>query len=206
MTCSLFKIWPHPVPYAEACVYMDETVRKIRSGQEGESIWALEHPSVYTYGSRTSPEELERLRHHTSYPIEPTSRGGKITFHGKGQRVIYPMLDLRHRKISIHEYIDMCTQWMISVLDILGIQGDYHPSHAGIWTSKGKVISMGMRVWQGITFHGLALNMDMDLSLFRNISLCGLPGTTVTSLKEMGCDVSLEKIDSLLQEFCPFLS
>ena len=185
---------------------MKETVGKIRSGQESEKIWILEHPSVYTYGSRTSPEELEILSRHTSYPIEPTSRGGKITFHGEGQRVIYPMLDLRYRGISIHEYIDVCAQWMISVLDTLGIHGAYNPSHAGIWTSKGKVISMGMRVWQGITFHGLALNIDMDLSLFQNISLCGLPGSTVTSLKEMGCDASLEKIDSLLQALCPFLS
>jgi lipoyl(octanoyl) transferase len=144
----------------------------------------------------------EKIFHHNvpSNDLTPlviaANRGGKMTFHGPGQRIIYPLLNLYRRQWSLEHYINLCAQWLIHTLTSFSIPAFY--LHQGIWTEKGKIASIGIQVQSGITLHGMALNVSCDLLPFQNISPCGLKNTSMTSIHALDRNVSVSEIDTQL--------
>lgn len=199
----MITIFQTPVLYEQALQMMDDLVTGIKNKTEAEAIWFLEHPPVYTFGRRTPISDICAAKA-LNIPVISSPRGGKMTYHGPGQRIIYMMIDLKKRKLSVHDYISLCYQWIINGLKELGIYA-YGGSakEIGIWTDKGKIAAFGLRVQAGITSHGIALNMWVDLQPFKKISPCGLSGEHITSIHHMG--FSSEIIDQSLIAFCPFL-
>lgn len=182
---------------------MAQAVLSLAQGVGREELWFLEHPAVYTYGPRTDPLQIQRAQK-TGIPVVATARGGQLTFHGLGQRVLYGMLHLRMRSLSMQAYVFLLEQWILDTLAVLAVRGFRSPPHTGVWTEIGKIAALGIHVSSGITSHGVALNIDCDLQPFREISPCGLSGMNVTSLQVMGIRTSKEEVDAILCKTCPW--
>jgi lipoyl(octanoyl) transferase len=189
------------VPYLEAVATMEARVADIVAGRKEEAVWFLEHPSLYTAGVSASPEEIAEAKR---FPVYETGRGGRMTYHGPGQRVIYVMCDLRQRNFDVHAHVKRLEEWIIRVLGRLGVKGERREGRIGIWVtadgSEAKIAAIGVRVRRGVTYHGLSLNVAPDLSAFDGIVPCGIRAFGVTSLKKMGIDILMDRIDSLFKE------
>lgn len=183
---------------------MEEQVSAILAGQPAEGIWLLEHPNLYTAGTSAIPEELLDSR----YPVFPSGRGGHYTWHGPGQRVVYVMLDIRSRGISIHEFVHGLEGWGIAALAELGLPAFRREGHIGIWVGtpgqEEKIGAIGVRVRRGITFHGMAINVAPDLASFSGIIPCGIKDRGVTSLAACGIPDSMANLDTALRQTCPW--
>lgn len=195
---------PALVPYPEALAIMDRRVAEIRAGTASEMIWLLQHPPLYTAG--TSADDADLLEP-GRFPVYRAGRGGQYTYHGPGQRVIYAMLDLHRRRLDVRAYVWALESWIIGALAILGVHGERRPGRTGVWVARGagreeKIAAIGVRVRRWVTLHGIALNVDPDLSHFAAIVPCGLsdPGLGVTSLAALGHPASLAAVDAALQE------
>ncbi len=163
-----------------------------------ELILITEHFPVYTCGRRTKPEDKPFW---SGIPVVDIERGGELTYHGPGQIVGYPILDLNARKLSIPQYLRKLEQALIDVLKVYGIEGRYRQECcAGVWSappsggSDKKLVSIGIAVRRWVTFHGFALNIDCDLTPFRQSKPCGMSGNQMTSLKELGYNVNKEEL------------
>ena len=189
-----------PVPYETAVFQMHQWREKILQTDEEELCWFLEHPHIYTRGQRTLPEELFTL----PAPMLLTPRGGKATYHGPGQRICYLMIDLKKRKLSLHEYIAFLENWILNVLMKLGINAKKDPQIIGIFVENAKIASIGIHVKKSVTTHGFSLNNDPELCYFNHIVACGIKNKSVTSLKKLGISVSVPQIDALFYQTCPF--
>jgi lipoyl(octanoyl) transferase len=183
---------------------MNRYVEAIKKGTQSEAWWLIEHDPVYTYGPRTDPEQVKDLLRRVCIPVIPTLRGGKLTYHGPGQRMIYGMIDLKMRKTSIQDYVSLVETWVITTLRALSVESYRVPPHTGIWTSKGKVASIGVHISSGITSYGVCLNMACDLTPFIYIQPCGLSSDHITSLKGLGFSFSWQEVDQALIRMCPF--
>jgi len=193
---------PAPVPYAEAVAAMNAHVDAMLAGLAAERIWLLEHPSVYTMGLSAQAADLVRP---AGIPVVRTSRGGQITYHGPGQRVIYPMLDLPRRGLDIRCYVDRLEGWMIAALARLGVAADRRPGRVGLWVPGAgghddKLVAIGVRVRRGISLHGAAINRNLDLAPFDGIVPCGIREHGVTSLHRLGVAASPEDLDQALKD------
>lgn len=189
-----------PVGYEQALALMEQRVAAIRTGQARELLWLLEHPPLYTAGTSAQPEDLLAPR----FPVYKTGRGGQYTYHGPGQRVGYVMLDLKSRQKApdIKHYVWQLEEWIIQALAHLGVTGERRAGRVGIWvvTERGeeKIAALGVRVRHWVTFHGISINLNPDLSHFTGIVPCGISQHGVTSLAQLGVAVDMAALDQAL--------
>lgn len=181
---------------------LEKVERLVHKTDEPESIIVCQHPPVFTLGQRRNLDGLllprEHIRSH-GIDIVETERGGDITFHGPGQLVVYPLIRLRQRKLSVVEYIHMLEDIMLFTTGKCGVYANRDERNRGIWVGDAKLGSIGIRVRHGVTFHGLALNVSIDLAPFSYIRPCGLTGVGVTSLTdELGKDVRIEMVKDIM--------
>jgi len=152
-----------------------------RDADTADELWLLEHPPVYTLGLAADAAQASRIA--SSIPVVKTERGGEITYHGPGQAVLYTLVDLARRGIKVKQFVRLLEQ---SVIDLLDGRGERKPGAPGIYVEGAKVAALGIRVSRGCAFHGMALNVDMDLAPFAAIDPCGYPGMRVTQTRELG--------------------
>lgn len=157
-----------------------------RSADTPDELWLLEHPPVYTQGQAGKPEHLIAA---TDIPVVPIDRGGQITYHGPGQLVAYVLIDLRRRGYGIRELVTRLEQAVIDLLDAQGVTAIRQSGAPGVYVEGAKIAALGLRVKHGCTYHGLALNVDMDLSPFAAINPCGYPGLAVTQCRDWGLEM-----------------
>jgi lipoyl(octanoyl) transferase len=162
-----------------------------------DELWLLEHPPVYTQGQAGKPEHLIAT---TDIPVVPIDRGGQITYHGPGQVVAYVLVDLRRRGYGIRELVTRLEQAVIDLLASQGIGAARQAGAPGVYVDSAKIAALGLRVKHGCTYHGLALNVDMDLRPFAAINPCGYPGMAVTDCRTLGVDWSPEAAAHALAE------
>src|ERR1700761_3906681 len=195
-----WKISDLPVAYPEALAEMEARAAAIAEGSAGEMVWLLEHPSIYTAGTSAQDSDLLDAR----FPVYRTGRGGQFTYHGPGQRVGYAMLDLKRRKPDVRAYVRDLEQWLIEALAEFNVKGERREGRVGIWVSRGmredKIAALGVRIKRWVTFHGVALNVDPDLSHFGGIVPCGVSQHGVTSLADLGILVSMADVDVALKQ------
>lgn len=192
------------VDYDRALDVMARRTEAIRDGRANELIWLLEHPPLYTAGTGAKEEDLLNAG---ALPVYRTNRGGQFTYHGPGQRVAYIMLDLETRGRDIRGLITNLEQWLIATLAAFNITGETRRDRVGIWVrrpSKGeavedKIAAIGLRVSRWVSSHGIALNVDPDLSQFGGIVPCGIREHGVTSLADLGLPVTLYDVDVALR-------
>ena len=189
-----------PVPYPVALAEMEARATAIAEGTAGELVWLLEHPPVYTAGTSARDEDLLDAR----FPVFHTGRGGQFTYHGPGQRVGYVMLNLKQRKPDVRAYVHDLEQWLIETLALLGVKGERREGRVGIWVARGlredKIAALGVRIRRWVTFHGVSLNVDPDLTHFSGIVPCGVTQHGVTSLADLGIVVSTSDVDVALKQ------
>ena len=187
-------------PYADAVAEMERHVAAIASDDEAERVWLVEHPPLYTAGTSAKPADLIDA---DRFPVFETGRGGQYTYHGPGQRVAYVMLNLAQRGGDVRAFVATLEQWLINTLAKFGIQGERREDRVGIWVRHGKdeskIAALGIRVRRGITFHGVSLNVDPDLSHFNGIVPCGVSEHGVTSLAALGVQASMSEVDVALR-------
>jgi len=179
------------VEYASTWEAMRAFTKERQEGTPDE-LWLLEHPPVYTVGQGASPPRLG-----SSIPVLKTDRGGDITYHGPGQAVIYTLVDLARRSIKVKRFVWLLEQ---AVIDLLGGRAERKPGAPGVYVDGAKIAALGIRVVRGRAYHGLALNVDMDLAPFAAIDPCGYPGLRVTRMKDLGFSDSVERAGSRLSE------
>ena len=188
------------IEYNYAVKFMEERVRLISAGLADELAWLLEHPPLYTAGIGTSDIEVIEKR----FPVYKTGRGGKCTYHGPGQRVIYLMLNLKKRsKCDIKLYIKNLSDWIINALKHFDILGEFREDRVGIWVNNNgieeKIAAFGIRVRKWVTYHGAAINVSPDLSHYRGIIPCGLQNYGISSMKKLGIETSISGLDNVLK-------
>ncbi len=202
-----WRIADHPVPYPDAVAEMEARVAAIRADGAPELVWLLEHPPLYTAGTSALAEDLlEPAR----FPVYSSGRGGQFTYHGPGQRVAYVMLDLNRRGPDVRRFVCALETWLIRTLAHFNIKGETREGRVGIWVDRGpyggrpgqedKIAALGVRVRRWVTFHGIALNVEPDLSHFSGIVPCGLRGHGVTSVHALGHLVTMPEVDAALME------
>jgi lipoyl(octanoyl) transferase len=193
------------IPYPAALHWMDLRVKAIQQGKAPECVWLLEHPPLYTKG--TSGKDTDILTS-AKHPVFETGRGGQVTYHGPGQCIAYVMVDLKPRYLDIRKYVYELEEWIIQTLKRFNINGERRQGRIGIWVDKNgadhKIAAIGVRVQKWVTSHGIAINVNPDLSAYDNIIPCGLKQYGVTSLADLGMNVSLEAVDDVLRETFPF--
>lgn len=197
-----------PVAYPDALSAMEARASAIRDGDAREQIWLLEHPPLYTAGTSADPAELLDPR----FPVFDAGRGGRYTYHGPGQRVVYVQLDLAQRGRDVRAYVHALEGWAIAVLGDFGVAARRADGRIGIWCNDGqgreaKVGAIGVRVRRWVTLHGLSINVAPDLSHFSGIVPCGIAEFPVTSLKALGVAATMADVDAaLLRHRGAFLS
>jgi lipoyl(octanoyl) transferase len=189
-----------PVPYPAALQAMQERVAAIRAGTAGELVWLLEHPPTYTAGTSARPEDLKEAR----FPTYEAGRGGQWTYHGPGQVTGYVMLDLNRRGRDVRAYVHRLEEWLILTLDRFGVRGERRDGRVGIWVAdrmsgrEDKIAAIGVRVTRWVTWHGVALNVEPDLSHFGGIVPCGISQHGVTSLHALGVPATMAEAQAAL--------
>ena len=195
-----WKISDHPIPYPEALAQMEARAAAIAEGVAGEQIWLLEHPPIYTAGTSAKDSDLLEAR----FPVYRTGRGGQFTYHGPGQRIGYAMLDLKTRKPDVRAYVRDLEQWLIETLAQFNVKGERREGRVGIWVQRGlredKIAALGVRIKRWVTLHGVALNVEPDLTHFTGIVPCGVTAHGVTSLADLGIAVSMADVDVALKQ------
>jgi lipoyl(octanoyl) transferase len=194
------------VPYLEAVAAMEARVADIAAGRAPELVWLLEHPPLYTSGTSGKAQDLLDPR----FPIFDTGRGGQLTYHGPGQRVAYVMLDLKRRRPDVRAYVAGLEQWIIQTLAALNVRGERREDRVGVWVARpdkgqgfeDKIAAIGVRLRRWVSFHGIAINVEPDLSHFDAIVPCGVadPRYGVTSLIDLGHPVTTADVDVALRQ------
>ena len=191
-------------PYAAAVERMEMEVAAIAGGEARELVWLVEHPPLYTAGTSAKAADLVQP---DRFPVHATGRGGQYTYHGPGQRVAYVMLDLRQRGNDVRAFVAGLEKVIIGTLLKFGIAGETREDRVGVWVRRGneredKIAAIGIRVRRGVSFHGLAINLNPDLSHFDGIVPCGVRQHGVTSFTELGLATTMADLDqALLDEF-----
>ena len=187
-------------PYLDAVAFMEARAAAIADDKAPELVWLVEHPAIYTAGTSAKGEDLLDAR----FPVFKTGRGGQYTYHGPGQRVGYVMLNLKRRKADVRAFIHDLEEWLIGTLAQFNVKGERRQGRVGIWVARGaredKIAAIGVRVRRWVTFHGVSLNVDPDLSHFSGIVPCGVSDHGVTSLHDLGLPVTLADVDVALKK------
>lgn len=195
-----------PVDYEAALAGMDARVGAIQAGTAPEQIWLLEHPPLYTAGTSARSADLLDRR----FPVFETGRGGQFTYHGPGQRVAYVMLDLKRRNPDVRAYVHALEDWIIETLSAFNVRGERRSDRIGVWVrrpDKGdghedKIAAIGVRLRRWVSLHGIALNVEPELSHFSGIIPCGVADDKfgVTSLVDLGHPVTMADVDIALKK------
>ena len=199
-------ISPGLTGYGAATAFMEQRVADIRLGTARECLWLVEHPALYTAGTSAKPGDL---RDEARFPVYRSARGGQYTYHGPGQRVAYVMLDLTLRGRDVRRFVHTLEQWLINSLKAFNIDGETRDGRVGVWVDRtepglpsreDKIAAIGVRIRRWVSFHGIALNVEPDLSHFTGIVPCGIaePGLGVTSLVDLGLPVTMDEADAAL--------
>lgn len=188
-------------PYLPAVAEMEKRVEDIIAGNAPELVWLVEHPPLYTAGTSASESDLLSKE----FPLYQTGRGGQITYHGPGQRVAYVMLNLKKRDaMDIRLFVKNLERWLIATIAEFGVQGEIREGRVGVWvnneTTEAKIAALGIRVRKWVTFHGISLNINPDLSHYSGIVPCGIRGFGVTSLHALNKPVSMQEVDAVLEK------
>src|SRR3954467_853651 len=201
-----WRVSAGPVPYPEAVAEMESRAADIATGRAGELVWLLEHPPLYTSGTSGKNDDLLDAR----FPLFTTGRGGQLTYHGPGQRVAYVMLDLKRRRPDVRAYVAALEEWIIRTLAAFNVRGERREDRVGVWVKRpdkgfgheDKIAAIGVRLRKWVSFHGIAINVEPDLSHFSAIVPCGVadPRYGVTSLVDLGLPVSMADIDVALRQ------
>ncbi|MGQ0457495.1 MAG: lipoyl(octanoyl) transferase LipB [Hyphomicrobium sp.] len=193
-----------PIAYPSALAAMDRRAARIRDKGARELVWLLEHPALYTAGTSARPADLIDPM---LLPTFQTGRGGQYTFHGPGQRIAYLMLDLKARGGDVRRFVSQLEAWIVGTLLDFNVKGESRPGRVGVWVQRpethgggeAKVAAIGLRVCRGVTTHGVSLNVDPDLRLYRGIVPCGIADYGITSLTDLGLPVTMTDADVALR-------
>jgi lipoate-protein ligase B len=195
---DLRVIRPGRVGYSQALLWQREAADSLRDGRGPETLFLLTHPPVVTMGRRATEDHVLFSREELAargVEVVETDRGGDVTFHGPGQVVGYPILDLRKRGLGAHTYLRFLEEKLIGVLATYDIVAFRDPQHTGVWTDAGKIAAMGIRVSAGVSLHGFALNANTDLAYFGLIVPCGIEGRAVASMQQiLGRPIDIEEL------------
>jgi lipoyl(octanoyl) transferase len=196
--------------YAEAVAAMEARVEAIALHEAPELVWLLEHPPLYTAGTSAKDGDLKEAR----FPIHKSGRGGQFTYHGPGQRVVYVMLDLKRRRQDVRAYVAMLENWIIATLAAFNVRGERREDRVGVWVKRpdkpaglagegaeDKIAAIGVRLRHWISFHGVSLNVEPDLTHFSGIVPCGIAARHygVTSLADLGLPLTMDEADMILR-------
>jgi lipoyl(octanoyl) transferase len=200
-----WRISNTPVDYRKAVAAMESRAAAIAAGEAPELVWLLEHPPLYTSGTSGKAADLLEAR----FPVFASGRGGQLTYHGPGQRVAYVMLDLKKRRPDVRAYVAALEEWIIRTLDAFNVRGERREDRVGVWVKRpdkglgfeDKIAAIGVRLKRWVSFHGIAINVEPDLTHFAAIVPCGVadPRYGVTSLVDLGHLVSMAEIDIALR-------
>jgi lipoyl(octanoyl) transferase len=197
------------VPYPEALAMMEARVEAIARSEAPELVWLLEHPPLYTAGTGTKAGDSAT----GAFPIFETGRGGQVTYHGPGQRVAYVMLDLKRRTPDLRAYVAALERWIIETLGAFAIRGERREDRVGVWVTRrdkpagwdgssaeDKIAAIGIRVRRWVSFHGISLNVEPDLTHYAAITPCGIADAQfgVTSFADLGHVVTMDEVDAAL--------
>ena len=196
-----WKISSVPIPYFDAISTMESCVKKIRDTGEGETVWLLEHPALYTAGTSAKDDDLLNQK---MFPVYQSSRGGQYTYHGPGQRIAYVMLDLQRRGKDLHSYVRALEHWIIDTIATFGIEGVRRKGRVGVWVvmpdgQEAKIAALGIRIRRWVTFHGISLNVSPNLKHYEGIVPCGIQTYRITSLADLGINITTHEIDTILK-------
>ena len=189
------------IEYFDALNFMEKKVDKILCNEENEMLWFLNHHHIYTCGTSANRNEILSK---TNIPILQTNRGGKTTYHGPGQRIVYFMINLNKRKKDIRKFVNIIENSVISLLKEFDIEATTFPERIGIWVIKSqgnklskekKIGAIGLRIRKWVTYHGLSFNINPDLKFYENINACGLKNYSSTSLKNLNINLSDKEFD-----------
>ena len=192
-----------PVTYPEAVAEMEAHIAAMRAGERDELLWFLEHPPLYTAG--TGAQESDLLSPE-EFPVFKSGRGGQFTYHGPGQRVVYVMLDLNQRGRDVRRFVKQLQNWIINALHECGLEARTDSTHIGVWVDRpelgenraDKIAAIGIRLRKWMSFHGISINVNPNLSHFNGIVPCGIADQNVTSLQELGMNISMSEFDEAL--------
>jgi len=201
---------PGLTDYDDALAFMETRVNGIVAGTANECIWLLEHPALYTAGTSAKRADLIDP---DRFPVHDARRGGEYTYHGPGQRVIYVMLDVGKRGRDVRAFVKQLEDWVITTLDTFNITGEIRPGRVGVWVQRpekpsqpdgqpaeDKVAAIGIRLRKWVSFHGISINVEPDLSHFDGIVPCGISDHGVTSLVDLGLPVGMDDLDVALRQ------
>ncbi|WP_170475693.1 lipoyl(octanoyl) transferase LipB [Ruegeria arenilitoris] len=196
--------------YEAAVSFMEARVAAIASGIADECIWLLEHPALYTAGTSA---RIEDLTDPDRFPVHSTKRGGQYTYHGPGQRVVYVMLDVSKRGHDVRQFVKQLENWVIAALAEFNVKGEIRDGRVGVWVQRNdkplspsghqaedKVAAIGIRLRKWVSFHGISINVEPDLSHFSGIVPCGIQDHGVTSLVDLGLPVTMADLDVALKK------
>ena len=194
------------IPYPEAIESMEARVADIAAGHAPELVWLLEHPSLYTSGTGGKAADLLD----PCFPIFDSGRGGQLTYHGPGQRVAYVMLDLKRRRPDVRAYVASLEEWIIRTFAAFNVRGERREDRVGVWVARpdkgngfeDKIAAIGVRLRRWVSFHGISINVDPDLTHFSAIVPCGVtdPRYGVTSLADLGLTATWADVDIALRQ------
>ncbi len=195
--------------YRSAEAWMEARATAIAAGGAKECIWLVEHPPLYTAGTSAKAEDLTEP---DRFPVYPTRRGGQYTYHGPGQRVAYVMLDVAARGRDVRCFVRQLENWVIATLDQFNLRGEIRPGRVGVWVQRpekpaqpdgspaeDKIAAIGIRLRKWVSFHGISINVEPDLSHFSGIVPCGITTHGVTSLVDLGLPVTMDDVDLALR-------
>jgi lipoyl(octanoyl) transferase len=203
---------PGYADYAETLARMEARAEAIAQGTADEAIWLLEHAPLYTAGTSARPEDLTDPGR---FPVHQVGRGGQYTYHGPGQRVVYVMLDVGARGRDVRCFVRALENWVIAALAEFNVTGEIRPGRVGVWVarperpgadgrpSEDKIAAIGVKLRRWISFHGIAINVEPDLSHFSGIVPCGIRDHGVTSLVDLGLPVTMADLDLALKTTFP---
>ncbi len=203
-----WAISDHLVPYEDALIAMETRIAAIHAGTAREMVWLLEHPPLYTAGTSAQPHDLADPER---FPVFQAGRGGQYTYHGPGQRVVYVMLDIAERGRDVRKFVQSLEQCVIDTLDAFNVRGERREGRVGVWVDRtqsggplheDKIAALGVRLRKWVSYHGLSLNVEPDLSHFSGIIPCGISeaGLGVTSLFDLGVTAGMTEVDSQLRQ------
>jgi lipoyl(octanoyl) transferase len=195
--------------YEEALAFMETRVAAIREGRAEECVWLLEHPPLYTAGTSAKPDDLVDP---DRFPVFEARRGGQYTYHGPGQRVAYVMLDVAARGRDVRCFVRDLERWIIATLAEFNVTGEIRDGRVGVWVPRpdkpalpdgtpreDKIAAIGIRLRKWVSFHGISINVEPDLTHFDGIVPCGITGHGVTSLVDLGLPVTMDDLDVALR-------
>ncbi|WP_108838979.1 lipoyl(octanoyl) transferase LipB [Tateyamaria sp. Alg231-49] len=196
--------------YRQAEAWMEARATAIAAGEADECIWLLEHPPLYTAGTSAKAEDLTDP---DRFDVFETRRGGQYTYHGPGQRVAYTLLDVGKRGQDVRAFVHQLESWVIATLDTFNVRGEIRQGRVGVWVERpekpplpdgspaeDKIAAIGIRLRKWVSFHGLSINVEPDLSHFDGIVPCGIADHGVTSLVDLGLPVTMDDVDVALKQ------